>query len=94
MEIMIRSMASPSGFLGGSCEVKHRRSFYDEKNKSEMGAFALGAGSVFCGVCTGTSNRQFSLEQQHYLWHLSGVYLVDGGVSLGAFWKEIENMEF
>ena len=46
-----------SGFPGGNCKLKHRRDFDDEKSMSETGAFALSAGSVFCGVCTGTSHR-------------------------------------
>ena len=70
--------------------MKHRSDFYDEKSKSETGAFAVGTGSVFCGVCIGTSHRQFSLEQQDHLWHLSGVYFGDSGISLGTFREEIE----
>lgn len=87
---MIRLTAFPSGFPGGSCGTKHRRDFDDEKDKPETGAFAFGAGSVFCGVCTGTSHRQFSVEQQRHLWRLSGVYFGDCGISLGAFREEIE----
>ena len=87
---MIRSMAFPSGFPGGNCKLKHRRDFDDEKSKSETGAFAVGTGSVFCGVCTGTSHRQFSVEQQRHLWRLSGVYFGDSGISLGTFREEIE----
>lgn len=70
--------------------MKHRSDFDDEKNKPETGAFAFGAGSVLCGVCTGTSHRQFSLEQQRHLWRLSGVYFGDCGISLGTFREEIE----
>lgn len=87
---MTRSMAFLSGFPGGSCGVKHRSDFYDEKSMSETGAFAFGAGSVFCGVCTGTSHRQFSVEQQRHIWRLSGVYFGDSGISLGTFREEIE----
>ena len=87
---MRRSMAFLSGFPGGNCEVKHRRDFYDEKSMPETGAFALGAGSVFCGVRSGAPNRQFSVEQQRHLWRLSGVYFVDGSASLGAIWKKTE----
>lgn len=87
---MIRSMAFPSGFPGGNCEVKHRRDFDDEKNKPETGAFALGAGSVFCGVRFGAPHWQFSMEQQRHLWRLSGVYFVDGSASLGAIWEKTE----
>ena len=72
--------------------MKHRRDFDDEKNKPETGAFALGAGSVFCGVCLGTPHRQFSMEQQCHLWRLSGVYFVDGSASLGAIWEKTEVM--
>lgn len=70
--------------------MKHRRDFYDEKNKPETGAFALGAGSVFCGVRFGAPYWQFSVEQQRHLRHLSGVSFGDSGISLGAIWKEIE----
>ena len=87
---MIRSMAFLSGFPGGNCKLKHRRDFDDEKDKPETGAFALGAGSVFCGVRTGASHRQFSMEQQRHLWRLSGVYFVDGSASLGAIWEKTE----
>lgn len=87
---MIRSMAFLSGFPGGSCGVKHRSDFYDEKSKSETGAFALSAGSVFCGVRFGAPHWQFSLEQQRHLWRLSGVYFGDCGISLGTFREEIE----
>ena len=91
---MIRSMASLSGFLGGSCGVKHRSDFYDEKSKSETGAFALSAGSVFCGVRFGASHRQFSVEQQRHIRHLSGVFPGDSGISLGAFREEIKTAWF
>lgn len=87
---MIRLTAFLSGFPGGNCKLKHRRDFDDEKNKPETGAFALGAGSVFCGVRTGASHRQFSMEQQRHLWRLSGVYFVDGSASLGAIWEKTE----
>lgn len=87
---MRRLTAFPSGFPGGSCGTKHRGDFYDEKDKPETGAFALGAGSVFCGVRFGASHRQFSLEQQRHLWRLSGVYFGDSGISLGTFREEIE----
>lgn len=83
-------MASPSGFPGGSCGAKHRRDFYDEKDKPEIGAFTAGAGSVFCGVRFGASHRQFSLEQQRHLWRLSGVYFGDCGAPLGAIWEKTE----
>lgn len=72
--------------------MKHRSDFYDEKSMSETGAFALGAGSVFCGVRTGASHRQFSMEQQRHLWRLSGIHLADRGAPLGAIWKEIEKI--
>lgn len=87
---MRRLTAFPSGFPGGSCGVKHRSDFYDEKSMSETGAFALGAGSVFCGVRTGASHRQFSMEQQRHLCHLSGISFGDSGISLGTFREEIE----
>lgn len=87
---MIRSMAFLSGFPGGNCEVKHRRDFDDEKSMPETGAFALGAGSVLCGVRFGASHWQFSVEQQRHLWRLSGVYFVDGSASLGAIWEKTE----
>lgn len=87
---MRRLTAFPSGFPGGSCGTKHRGDFYDEKDKPETGAFALGAGSVFCGVRFGASHRQFSLEQQRHLWRLSGVYFVDGSAPLGAIWEKTE----
>lgn len=70
--------------------MKHRSDFYDEKSKSETGAFALSAGSVFCGVRFGAPHWQFSLEQQRHLWRLSGVYFGDCGISLGTFREEIE----
>lgn len=70
--------------------MKHRSDFYDEKSKSETGAFALSAGSVFCGVRFGAPHWQFSLEQQRHLWRLSGVYFGDSGISLGTFREEIE----
>ena len=60
------------------------------KNKPEIGAFALGAGSVFCGVRFGAPYWQFSVEQQRHLWRLSGVYFVDGSASLGAIWEKTE----
>lgn len=91
---MTRSMAFLSGFPGGNCKLKHRRDFYDEKSMSETGAFALSAGSVLCGVCTGTSHRQFSLEQQRHIRHLSGVFPGDSGISLGAFREEIKTAWF
>lgn len=87
---MRRLTAFPSGFPGGSCGTKHRGDFYDEKDMPEIGAFAAGAGSVFCGVCLGTSHRQFSMEQQRHLWRLSGVYFVDGSASLGAYMVRFE----
>lgn len=70
--------------------MKHRSDFYDEKSMSETGAFALSAGSVFCGVRFGAPHWQFSLEQQRHLWRLSGVYFGDCGISLGTFREEIE----
>lgn len=87
---MTRSMAFLSGFPGGSCGVKHRSDFYDEKSMSETGAFALSAGSVFCGVRTGASHRQFSMEQQRHIRHLSGVYFGDCGAPLGTIWEKTE----
>lgn len=87
---MIRSMAFLSGFPGGNCKLKHRRDFDDEKNKPETGAFALGAGSVFCGVRFGAPNWQFSVEQQRHLWRLSGIYLADRGAPLGTIWEKTE----
>lgn len=87
---MIRSMAFLSGFPGGNCGTKHRGDFDDEEDKPETGAFALGAGSVFCGVRFGASHRQFSMEQQRHIRHLSGVYFGDSGISLGTFREEIE----
>ena len=70
--------------------MKHRSDFYDEKNKPETGAFALGAGSVFCGVRFGAPHWQFSVEQQRHLRRLSSVYLIDGGTPLGTIWKKTE----
>ena len=70
--------------------MKHRRDFDDEKNKPETGAFALGAGSVLCGVRFGAPHWQFSVEQQRHLWHLSGVFPGDCGTPLGTIWEEIE----
>lgn len=87
---MIRSMAFLSGFPGGNRKLKHRRDFDDEKNKPETGAFALGAGSVLCGVRFGAPHWQFSVEQQRHLWHLSGVFPGDCGTPLGTIWEEIE----
>lgn len=87
---MIRLTAFLSGFPGGNCKLKHRRDFYDEKNKPETGAFALGAGSVFCGVRFGASHWQFSVEQQRHLRHLSGIYLADRGAPLGAIREKTE----
>ena len=87
---MIRSMAFLSGFPGGSCGVKHRSDFDDEKDMPETGAFAFGAGSVLCGVRTGASHRQFSMEQQRHICHLSGVFPGDSGISLGAIWEKTE----
>lgn len=87
---MIRLTGFPSGFPGGSCGAKHRRDFDDEKDKPEIGAFAAGAGSVFCDICLGASHRQFSMEQQRHLWRLSGVYFVDSGTPLGTIWEKTE----
>ena len=87
---MIRLTAFLSGFPGGNCKLKHRRDFDDEKNKPETGAFALGAGSVFCGVRFGAPHWQFSVEQQRHLWRLSGVYFGDGGAPLGTIWEKTE----
>lgn len=87
---MIRSMAFLSGFPGGDCKLKHRRDFDDEKNKPETGAFAFGAGSVFCGVRFGAPHWQFSVEQQRHLWRLSGVYFGDCGTPLGTIWEKTE----
>lgn len=70
--------------------MKHRRDFDDEKNKPETGAFAFGTGSVLCGVCTGTSHRQFSVEQQRHIRYLSGIYLADRGAPLGTIWEKTE----
>ena len=70
--------------------MKHRSDFYDEKSMSETGAFALSAGSVFCGVCFGAPHWQFSVEQQRHIRHLSGVSFGDSGISLGTFREEIE----
>ena len=83
-------MAFLSGFPGGSCGAKHRRDFYDEKDKPEIGAFTAGAGSVFCGVRFGAPHWQFSMEQQSHLRRLSSVYLIDGGTPLGTIWKKTE----
>lgn len=87
---MIRSMAFLSGFPGGNCKLKHRRDFDDEKNKPETGAFALGAGSVLCGLRFGAPHWQFSVEQQRHLHHLSGIYFVNSGTPLGAIWEKTE----
>lgn len=87
---MIRSTAFPSGFPGGNCKLKHRRDFDDEKNKPETGAFALGAGSVFCGVRFGAPHWQFSVEQQRHIRYLSGVYFGDCGAPLGTIWEKTE----
>lgn len=87
---MRRLTAFLSGFPGGSCGTKHRGDFYDEKDKPETGAFALGAGSVLCGVRFGASHWQFSVEQQRHLRRLSGVYFGDCGASLGAIWEKTE----
>lgn len=87
---MIRLTAFLSGFPGGNCKLKHRRDFYDEKNKPETGAFALGAGSVFCGVRFGAPYWQFSVEQQCHIRYLSSVYLIDGGTLLGTIWEKTE----
>lgn len=87
---MIRSMAFLSGFPGGDCKLKHRRDFDDEKNKPETGAFALGAGGVFCGLRFGAPHWQFSVEQQRHICHLCGIYLVDRGAPLGAIWEKTE----
>lgn len=70
--------------------MKHRRDFYDEKNKPETGAFALGAGSVFCGVRFGAPYWQFSVEQQRHIRYLSSVYLGDRGAPLGTIWEKTE----
>ena len=87
---MIRLTAFLSGFPGGNYMLKHRRDFYDEKNKPETGAFALGAGSVFCGVRFGAPYWQFSVEQQRHIRYLSSVYLIDGGAPLGAIREKTE----
>lgn len=87
---MIRLTVSPSGFPGGDCKLKHRRDFDDEKNKPETGAFALSAGSVFCGVRFGAPHWQFSVEQQRHLRHLSGIYFVNSGTPLGTIWEKTE----
>lgn len=70
--------------------MKHRSDFYDEKSKSETGAFALSAGSVFCGVRFGAPNWQFSVEQQRHIRHLSSVYFGDCGAPLGTIWEKTE----
>lgn len=70
--------------------MKHRRDFYDEKNKPETGAFALGAGSVFCGVRFRAPYWQFSVEQQRHICYLSSVYLIDGGTPLGTIREKTE----
>lgn len=70
--------------------MKHRSDFDDEKDMPEIGAFAAGAGSVFCGVCLGTPHWQFSVEQQRHLWRLSGVYFGDCGAPLGTIWEKTE----
>lgn len=87
---MRRLTAFLSGFPGGNCKLKHRSDFYDEKSMSENGAFAFGTGSVFCGVCFGAPNWQFSVEQQRHLWRLSGVYFGDCGAPLGTIWEKTE----
>lgn len=87
---MIRSMAFLSGFPGGSCKLKHRSDFDDEKSMSETGAFAFGAGSVLCGVRFGAPNWQFSVEQQRHICHLSGVFPGDCGAPLGTIWEKTE----
>lgn len=70
--------------------MKHRSDFYDEKSMSENGAFAFGTGSVLCGVRTGASHRQFSMEQQRHICHLSSVYFGDCGAPLGTIWEKTE----
>nr|WP_308758458.1 hypothetical protein [uncultured Anaerotignum sp.] len=63
--------------------MKHRSDFYDEKSMSETGAFAFGAGSVFCGVCTGghpTGNFPWSNSVTY------GVYLVYILVTAAFLW--------
>ena len=70
--------------------MKHRSDFYDEKSMSETGAFAFGAGSVFCGVCFGAPHWQFSVEQQRHICHLSGISFGDSGISLGTFREKTE----
>lgn len=87
---MIRLTVSPSGFPGGNYKAKYRRDFYDEKNKPETRAFALGAGSVLCGLRFGAPHWQFSVEQQRHLHHLSGIYFVNSGTPLGAIWEKTE----
>ena len=87
---MRRLTAFPSGFPGGSCGTKHRGDFDDEKNKPETGAFALSAGSVFCGVRFGAPHWQFSMEQQRHIRYLSGIYLADRGAPLGTIWEKTE----
>lgn len=87
---MIRLMAFLSGFPGGNCKLKHRRDFDDEKNKPETGAFALGAGSVLCGLRFGAPRWQFSVEQQRHLRHLCGIYFIDRGAPLGTILEKTE----
>lgn len=70
--------------------MKHRSDFDDEKNKPETGAFAFGAGSVFCGVRFGAPHWQLSLEQQRHLRYVSGVFPGDCGAPLGTIWEKTE----
>ena len=71
-------------------KIARKGRFYDEKNKPETGAFALSAGSVFCGLRLGASRRQFSVEQQRHLRHLCGIYFIDRGAPLGTIWEKTE----
>ena len=71
-------------------KIARKGRFYDEKNKPKTGAFALGAGSVFCGLRFGAPHWQFSVEQQRHLRHLSGIYFVNSGTPLGTIWEKTE----
>ena len=69
---MRRLTAFHSGFPGGSCGTKHRRDFYDEKDKPKIGAFALVLAVYFVVYALGHPTGSFP-------WSNSvtyGVYLV------------------
>lgn len=71
-------------------KIARKGRFYDEKNKPKTGVFALGAGSVFCGLCAGAPHWQFSVEQQCHIRHLCGIYFVNSGTPLCTIWEKTE----